>query len=193
MRYVKEFAVVLALLMLAGCAGKPVQESPVATDEGIPAGQIYLYGEIHGIAAIEEYEAERWKECYERGMRHLFVELSHYTAQWLNLWMDAEDDEILEQLHQDWESTLSSGAETLDFYRTIKEQCPETVFHGTDVGPPVRQHRGPLPRLSGGAGPGGHGGLPPDPGGHPAGENLCRAWLRYLPGKPDGRELHPGV
>lgn len=48
--------------------------------------------------------------------------------------MDAEDDEILEQLHQDWESTLSSGAETLDFYRTIKEQCPETVFHGTDVG-----------------------------------------------------------
>ena len=134
MRYVKEFAVVLALLMLAGCAGKPVQESPVATDEGIPAGQIYLYGEIHGIAAIEEYEAERWKECYERGMRHLFVELSHYTAQWLNLWMDAEDDEILEQLHQDWESTLSSGAETLDFYRTIKEQCPETVFHGTDVG-----------------------------------------------------------
>ena len=68
MRYVKEFAVVLALLMLAGCAGKPVQESPVATDEGIPAGQIYLYGEIHGIAAIEEYEAERWKECYERGM-----------------------------------------------------------------------------------------------------------------------------
>ena len=102
MRYVKEFAAVLALLMLAGCAGKPVQESPVATDEGIPAGQIYLYGEIHGIAAIEEYEAERWKECYERGMRHLFVELSHYTAQWLNLWMDAEDDEILEQLHQDW-------------------------------------------------------------------------------------------
>ena len=47
MRYVKEFAAVLALLMLAGCAGKPVQESPVATDEGIPAGQIYLYGEIH--------------------------------------------------------------------------------------------------------------------------------------------------
>lgn len=134
MRYVKEFAVVLALLMLAGCAGKPVQESPVATDEGIPAGQIYLYGEVHGIAAIKEYEAERWKECYDRGMRHLFVELPHYTAQWLNLWMDAEDDEILEQLHQDWEGTLSSGAETLDFYRTIKEQCPETVFHGTDVG-----------------------------------------------------------
>ena len=191
MRYVKEFAVVLALLMLAGCAGKPVQESPVATDEGIPAGQIYLYGEIHGIAAIEEYEAERWKECYERGMRHLFVELSHYTAQWLNLWMDAEDDEILEQLHQDWESTLSSGAETLDFYRTIKEQCPETVFHGTDVG---HQYDSTGARYQDYLeGPGGHGGLPPDPGGHPAGENLCRAWLRYLPGKPDGRELHPGV
>ena len=120
-------------------------------------------------------------------MRHLFVELSHYTAQWLNLWMDAEDDEILEQLHQDWESTLSSGAETLDFYRTIKEQCPETVFHGTDVGHQYdstgARYQDYLEER----------GLPPDPGGHPAGENLCRAWLRYLPGKPDGRELHPGV
>src|SRR5699024_10125990 len=99
-----------------------------------PAGEITLYGEIHGNAAIKEYEAERWKECYDQGMRHLFVELPCYTAQWLNLWMDAEDDGILEQLHQDWEGTLSSGAETLDFYRTVKEQCPETVFHGTDVG-----------------------------------------------------------
>ncbi len=193
MRYVKEFAAVLALLMLAGCAGKPVQESPVATDEGIPAGQIYLYGEIHGIAAIEEYEAERWKECYDRGMRHLFVELSHYTAQWLNLWMDAEDDEILEQLHQDWESTLSSGAETLDFYRTIKEQCPETVFHGTDVGHQYDSTGARYQDYLEERGACGHGGLPPDPGGHPAGENLCRAWLRHLPGKPDGRELHPGV
>ena len=134
MRQLRGAAAVLALLLLAGCAGKPVQESPVATDEGIPAGQITLYGEIHGIAAIKEYEAERWKECYDRGMRHLFVESPYYTAQWLNLWMDAEGDEILEQLHRDWEGTYASGAETLDFYRTIKEQCPETVFHGTDVG-----------------------------------------------------------
>lgn len=134
MRQMRGAAAVLALLLLAGCAGKPVQESPVATDEGIPAGQITLYGEIHGIAAIKEYEAERWKECYDRGMRHLFVESPYYTAQWLNLWMDAEDDGILEQLRRDWEGTYASGAETLDFYRTIKEQCPETVFHGTDVG-----------------------------------------------------------
>ena len=134
MRQMRGAAAVLALLLLAGCAGKPVQESPVATDEGIPAGQITLYGEIHGIAAIKEYEAERWKECYDRGMRHLFVESPYYTAQWLNLWMDAEGDEILEQLHRDWEGTYASGAETLDFYRTVKEGCPETVFHGTDVG-----------------------------------------------------------
>ena len=33
-----------------------------------------------------------------------------------------------------WEGTYASGAETLDFYRTVKEGCPETVFHGTDVG-----------------------------------------------------------
>lgn len=66
MRYVKEFAVVLALLMLAGCAGKPVQESPVATDEG-STGQIYLYGEIHGNRRHREYEAERWKSATNGG------------------------------------------------------------------------------------------------------------------------------
>ena len=126
MRRVKKLAVLLALVLLAGCAGDPAEEAP--------AGEITLYWEIHGNAAIKEYEAERWKECYDQGMRHLFVELPCYTAQWLNLWMDAEDDGILEQLRRDWEGTYASGAETLDFYRTVKEQCPETVFHGTDVG-----------------------------------------------------------
>ena len=118
MRQMRGAAAVLALLLLAGCAGKPVQESPVATDEGIPAGQITLYGEIHGIAAIKEYEAERWKECYDRGMRHLFVESPYYTAQWLNLWMDAEGDGILEQLHRDWEGTYASGGGTLECVRS---------------------------------------------------------------------------
>ena len=134
MRQVRGVAAALALLLLAGCGGDPAEETPAASGTEPPAGQITLYGEIHGNAAIKEYEAERWKECYDQGMRHLFVELPYYTAQWLNLWMDAEDDGILEQLRQDWEGTYASGAETLDFYRTVKEQCPETVFHGTDVG-----------------------------------------------------------
>ena len=134
MRQVRGVAAALALLLLAGCGGAPAEETPAASGTEPPAGEITLYGEIHGNAAIKEYEAERWKECYDQGMRHLFVELPCYTAQWLNLWMDAEDDGILEQLRQDWEGTYASGAETLDFYRTVKEGCPETVFHGTDVG-----------------------------------------------------------
>ena len=134
MRQVRGVAAALALLLLAGCGGDPAEETPAVSGTEPPAGEITLYGEIHGNAAIKEYEAERWKECYDQGMRHLFVELPCYTAQWLNLWMDAEDDGILEQLHQDWEGTYASGAETLDFYRTVKEGCPETVFHGTDVG-----------------------------------------------------------
>lgn len=134
MRQVRGVAAALALLLLAGCGGDPAEETPAVSGTEPPAGEITLYGEIHGNAAIKEYEAERWKECYDQGMRHLFVELPYYTAQWLNLWMDAEDDGILEQLRRDWEGTYASGAETLDFYRTVKEQCPETVFHGTDVG-----------------------------------------------------------
>mgnify|MGYP000060809023 CR=1 FL=1 len=80
----------------------------------------------------------------------------------------------LEQLHQDWEGTLSSGAETLDFYRTVKEQCPETVFHGTDVGHQY-DSTGARYGLSGGAGPDGYGGLPPDPGAIEQGQSFYRA------------------
>lgn len=69
MRRVKKLALLLVLVLLAGCAGDPAEEAP--------AGEITLYGENHGNAAIKEYEAERWKECYDQGMRHLFVELPY--------------------------------------------------------------------------------------------------------------------
>ena len=72
MRRVKELAV-----LLTGCGGAPAEETPAESGTEPPAGQITLYGEIHGNAAIKEYEAERWKECYDQGMRHLFVELPY--------------------------------------------------------------------------------------------------------------------
>ena len=57
-----------------------------------------------------------------------------YSAEYLNLWMQAEDDTILEELYEDWEGTQGQSQYTMDFYRAIKETCPETIFHGTDVG-----------------------------------------------------------
>lgn len=67
-------------------------------------------------------------------MRHLFVELPYYTAEFLNIWIKEDSDEILEELFEDWKGTASYATCVKDFYRRIKAECPETVFHGTDVG-----------------------------------------------------------
>lgn len=98
-------------------------------------GQIYLYGEGHGVPEYIDEEFELWSQYYhEEGMRHLFVEYPYYTAELLNLWMDAEDDTILWQLFGDIAGTQGAVQETWEFLKRIKAECPETVFHGTDVG-----------------------------------------------------------
>lgn len=57
-----------------------------------------------------------------------FVELPYYTAQYLNLWMQAEDDTILLEVYEDWNGSLSYNELVLDFYRSIKADCPETIL-----------------------------------------------------------------
>lgn len=122
-------AALAALMLLTACSGRagsaPQKE----------AGEIVLYGEAHGVEAILEKELELWKDCYHtKGMRHLFVELPYFTAAYLNLWMEQEDDAILTAVYGDWIGTSIHVPAVRDFYAAIKEQCPETVFHGTDVG-----------------------------------------------------------
>lgn len=120
----------LILTLLTACIKEPAN-----TILEKPSGQIYLYGEVHGNEIIYEKELELWKSYYDKqGMRHLFVELPYYTAEFLNLWMTAEDDIILNELYLDWNGTAIHTEDTLDFFKEIKQQCPETVFHGTDVG-----------------------------------------------------------
>lgn len=137
-------AVVVLLAVIAGVAagvwwitgifaGQGIER---VEEMGVPSpGLIYLYGEEHGKQAILEREIEIWSTHYhEEGMRDLFVELPYYTGEWLNLWMQADDDEILNALYADWDGTAVHVQETLEFYQSIKRDCPETVFHGTDVG-----------------------------------------------------------
>lgn len=98
-------------------------------------GKIFLYGEEHAVERILEKEFELWTTYYHRdGIRDLFVELPYYTAEYMNLWMKSEEDDILEMLYQNWEGTAIHTQEVLNFYQRIKKECPETVFHGTDVG-----------------------------------------------------------
>ena len=64
----------------------------------------------------------------------MFVELPYYTAEFLNIWMKADNDEIIYQIYSDIDGTASHTEEYLELFKTIKKSYPETVFHGTDVG-----------------------------------------------------------
>lgn len=97
--------------------------------------KIYLYGEEHGTEADTDKEFSLWKDYYDKeGMRNLFLEVPNYVAGYLNLWMDEEDDQILEILRDQYK--FSQGNKLKHYgklFRLIKTQCPETVFYGTDI------------------------------------------------------------
>ena len=122
----KVAAIVLILVLLAGLFWNNVKNSP--------KGEIYLYGETHSKQSILDKELSICGEYYKKGMRDLFVEYPYTDAQFLNLWMQADDDELLDLQFQDWEGTEGGTEAVKNFLKQIKAQYPETVFHGTDVG-----------------------------------------------------------
>lgn len=95
---------------------------------------IHLYGESHGEPQFYQKELEAWGKFYSKGYRALFVELPYYSAEFLNLWLQADDDAILNQFYDDIDGTLTHVEEYLDFLHTIKNNYPQTIFYGTDVG-----------------------------------------------------------
>lgn len=134
-------ALLLAAVLLTGCtalAGPTALPGQNTVDavpaDDIPPAQITLVGEVHGLEKTYETELTLWKEAYGQGQRHLFLEMPYYTAQYLNLWMQAEDDAILLKLYDSWQGTSQHNDYVLDFYRALKRDCPQTVFYGTDVG-----------------------------------------------------------
>ena len=98
-------------------------------------GQIYLYGEYHGTEAHFEKELELWSSYYHNdGMRDLFIEWPYSMSECLNLWMRTGDEELFEMIWSGLEGYGEYQKANMDFYRRIRQECPETVFHGTDVG-----------------------------------------------------------
>ena len=121
---------VLSLFIFAACNGD-LSDAPLEKS----TGQIFLYGERHGVEQIMDRKLELWSEYYHNhGMRHLFVELGYFSAEFLNVWMQSNNDDILYELFNDWIGTFLHVPHTLVFFRTIKSEFPETIFHGTDVG-----------------------------------------------------------
>ncbi len=129
------FALMMVLLIaLVACSNNSATvNKPVSSVKH--TGKIYLYGEEHGVEKILDKEYELWCDYYEnKNMRHLFVELPYYTAELLNVWMKSDSDEIFDSIYEDWNGTASYNPYTKEFYKKIKSNCSETIFHGTDVG-----------------------------------------------------------
>ncbi len=140
-KYIAFVIIITAVILAAGFAGLWAYRSAANIDyygESIPRqnnGRIFLYGEEHSNGEILEKELELWNEYYhDNNMKDLFVELPYYTAEFLNIWMRSENDDILNLLYLDWDGTAIHSEEALNFYKQIKADYPETVFHGTDVG-----------------------------------------------------------
>ena len=97
-------------------------------------GQIFLYGEAHGIARIKEKQIEIWHEYYHNhNMRHMFIEQAYFTAEILNMWIPLYNDDILYELFGDWAGSVWHSPFFL-FFKAIKTEFPETIFHGIDIG-----------------------------------------------------------
>ncbi len=133
----KLVSLILSLVLcfsLSACTSTKSETSEVS-QETKSTGIAYLYGEAHGEPVILEKEFELWNNYYhENGMRHLFVELPYYSAEYLNLWMSEDDNDILDEFFNDIQGTAIDTKETKEFFINIKESCPETIFHGIDVG-----------------------------------------------------------
>lgn len=100
-KYAVPVLILVLILALLGLLWNNVNNTSNSTDE------IYLYGERHGEQWILNRELEIWGEYYKKGMRDLFVEYSYADAQFLNLWMQADEDELLEQQIKDWEGSAA--------------------------------------------------------------------------------------
>ena len=126
---------IILLVLLSACTLISCNDSVAQPSGERISGQIYLYGEQHGEEKIMNKEFELWREYYtNENMRHLFIELPYYTAEFLNLWMQSDSDTILEEVYNDLAGTAMGVPHTKEFYKMFKKDCPKTIFHGTDVG-----------------------------------------------------------
>lgn len=98
-------------------------------------GDIYLYGETHGVVRILEKEIDIYSGYYQEDhMRHLFIEYPYFISYYLNEWIQSPSDEILDSLYEQWKGSASYNPAVKEFFEEIKKHCPQTVFHGIDVG-----------------------------------------------------------
>ena len=89
--------------------------------------RINLYGEAHGSKTYYDIEFNLWKEYYGQGYRDLFLELPYYSAEFLNLWMQADSDELIDQFFEEIQGTQSEMHIIMSFSMRsrnfVRRQC----------------------------------------------------------------------
>ena len=116
------------------CAGQQIENNSLPA---LPArtAEIFLYGESHGTETHVNLQFELWERFYlNENMRHLFVEMPYYTAEYINIWMREDTDDILDEVFNDLRGTAFYTPFNREFFIRIKNELPETIFHGTDIG-----------------------------------------------------------
>ena len=130
-RILKQGLIFAMLIAISACQNNTTENK---AEDNMPS-KIYLYGEEHGVEDDTNKEFILWKDYYDNeGMRNLFLEVPNFVAGYLNRWMDEDDDQILEILRDQYKYAQGNK---LKYYgtllRSIKKECPETVFYGTDI------------------------------------------------------------
>jgi len=126
------FIIAFTLSVFIGC---PIPKEPFEDGGNVNTAKIILIGEEHAVDWIIDIQIERWRHYYvNEGLRHLFIEVGYFTGQFLNLWMKSDNDDILNSIFEDIRGTLADNPVVHEFYRRIKREFPETIFHGVDVG-----------------------------------------------------------
>jgi len=125
------FVLLAAVCLTAGILDSKDRSADVYPTEDT---MIRLYGEAHGAKEYYDIEFKLWQGYYDAGCRNLFCELPYYSAEFLNIWMHEDSDELLDIWFEEINGTLSGNKHYEEFLHEIKEACPETVFIGTDVG-----------------------------------------------------------
>lgn len=106
----------------------------IGSSDYAKAGNIYLVGETHAVERILEEKLRIWNDFYHNeGMRHYFVEYGYCTVSFLNMWMQADDNGILDMVYENWKGTSAHNQVVYDYFVNVKKTCPDTVFHCTDV------------------------------------------------------------
>lgn len=86
---------------------------------------ITLVGEAHYIKKIQDIELELYRDFYEKGGRHLFVEYGYAWGSYMN-WIMKQDCSFSSMMDDIPETNIY-------FFQAIKDNFPETIFHGIDA------------------------------------------------------------